>query len=156
MIKQATADDWELLREVRLRALTDSPEAFLDTIEPASRLPESHWRQRATPGDAQACFLSAEGAGMVSCFVADDPETVFLVAMWVAPELRGTGAARDLVQRVVTWAREHGAARVCLSVEPGNDRAARLYEKCGFAETFDPPPFPYELRADNRFYVFEL
>jgi ribosomal protein S18 acetylase RimI-like enzyme len=93
---------------------------------------------------------------MVSCFVADDPANVFLVAMWVAGEQRGTGVARDLVERVVNWAREHGAARISLSVEPGNDRAARLYEKCGFAKTDEPPPFPYEPRPDNRFYVLEL
>ena len=42
------------------------------------------------------------------------------------------------------------------SVEAGNDHAARLYEKCGFVETNDPPPFPYEPRPDNRFYVLEL
>jgi GNAT superfamily N-acetyltransferase len=93
---------------------------------------------------------------MVSCFVADDPETVFLVAMWVAADQRGTGVARELVERVVAWAGAHGAARVALSVEPGNDRAARLYEKCGFVETDDPPPFPYEPRPDNRFYVLEF
>jgi len=156
VIRQATAEDWELLREVRLRALADSPEAFLETFEAASKASESHWRERATSSDKQACFLREEGAGMVGCFVADDPETVFLVAMWVAPELRGTGTARDLVQHVVDWAREHRAARVCLSVELSNDRAARLYEKCGFVETRDPPPFPYDPPADNRFYVYEL
>jgi ribosomal protein S18 acetylase RimI-like enzyme len=156
VIKQTTADDWELLREVRMRALNDSPEAFLDTAEQASSSPESLWRARSTPSDTQACFLGDDGAGMVSCFVADDPKTVFLVAMWVAGEQRGMGVARDLVERVVDWAREHGAARVALSVEPGNERAARLYEKCGFAETADPPPFPYELRPDNRFYTVEL
>ena len=93
---------------------------------------------------------------MVSCFVADDPANVFLVGMWVAPPMRGTGVARDLVESVVALASERGAVRVCLSVEPGNDRAARLYEKCGFAETADPPPFPYEQNDDNRFYVLEL
>ena len=156
MTRQTTTDDWELLREVRMRALADSPEAFLDTVERASSFPESLWRARATPSRTQACFLRDDGAGMVSCFVADDPKTVFLVAMWVAGEQRGTGVARDLVERVVDWAREHGAVRVSLSVEPGNERAARLYEHCGFAETDDPPPFPYELRPDNRFYTFEL
>lgn len=156
MIRQATADDWRLLREVRLRALADSPDAFLETFEAASNAPESQWRERATPSGQQASFLREEGAAMVGCFVADDPETVFLVAMWVAPELRGTGTARDLVQHVIDWSRQHGASRVCLSVEAGNDRAARLYEKCGFVETADPPPFPYEPPADNRFYVFEL
>jgi GNAT superfamily N-acetyltransferase len=156
VIRQTRADDWELLRAVRLRALADSPDAFLETVEVASAFPESRWRERATPSETQACFLREEGSGMVSCFTADEPENVFLVGMWVAPELRGTGLARELVEHVVAWAREHGAARVCLSVEPGNDRAARLYEKCGFVETSNPPPLPYEPNADNSFYVYEL
>jgi GNAT superfamily N-acetyltransferase len=145
-----------LLRDVRLKALADSPEAFLETVERASAFPASQWRSRAEPTGKQACFLREDGSGMVSCFVADDPTTVFLVAMWVAAEQRGTGVAGKLVEQVATWAVDHGAARVALSVEPGNDRAARLYERCGFAETDEPPPFPYEPRPDNRFYVLEL
>ena len=156
MIRQTTTEDWEVLRDTRLRALADSPEAFLETVEDAWSFPESRWRDRATPDDTRASFLQDEESGMVSCFIADDPANVFLVAMWVAPALRGTEVARDLVESVVAWASERGAARVCLSVESGNDRAARLYEKCGFAETADPPPFPYEPNHDNRFYVFEL
>ena len=156
MIRQATAEDWQLLREVRLRALADAPEAFLETVEHASAFPESRWRERAAGSETQASFLADDGAGMVSCFVPGDPSTVFLVAMWVAAPQRGTGLARDLVEQVVAWARDRGAARVCLSVEAENDRAARLYEKCGFVETDDPPPFPYEPRPDNRFYVREL
>jgi GNAT superfamily N-acetyltransferase len=156
VIKQVTPEHWQLLRDVRLRALADSPEAFLETVEHASTFPESRWRERASPSETQASFLAEDEAGMVSCFVAGDPSTVFLVAMWVAGARRGTGLAEKLVERVVAWAREHGAARVCLSVEAGNDRAARLYEKCGFVESDDPPPFPYEPRPDNRFYVREL
>jgi ribosomal protein S18 acetylase RimI-like enzyme len=34
---------------------------------------------------------------MVATFVADDPSTAYLVGMWVAPELRRTGIADDLV-----------------------------------------------------------
>jgi ribosomal protein S18 acetylase RimI-like enzyme len=156
MIRQTTTDDWQALRDTRLRALADSPEAFLETVEDAWSVPESRWRELATPDDTRASFLQDDESGMVSCFIADDPTNAFLVGMWVAPALRGTEVARDLVESVVAWANEHGAARVCLSVEPANDRAARLYEKCGFTETADPPPFPYEPNADNRFYVLEL
>jgi GNAT superfamily N-acetyltransferase len=156
VIRQTTTDDWEVLRDTRLRALADSPEAFLESVEQAWAFPESLWRERATPDDKRACFLQDEESGMVSCFISDDPANVFLVGMWVAPVMRGTGVARELVESVIDWASEHGAARVCLSVEPGNDRAARLYERCGFAETADPPPFPYEPNDDNRFFVLEL
>jgi GNAT superfamily N-acetyltransferase len=159
VITHISERDWQRLREVRLRALATDPAAFIETYENASSHPDDRWREHATPTGRQASF-GYEGKGrfdgLVSCFVADDPATVFLVAMWVAPELRGAGAARELVESVLQWAREAGAARVCLSVEGDNPRAARLYEKCGFVEASDPPPFPYEANPGSRFYVYEF
>lgn len=159
MIRQIAEEDWPRLRDVRLRALAQDPAAFIETHANASAFPDERWRERATPGERQASFgVERDGRfdGLVSCFLADDPETVFLVAMWVAHELRGTGAARELVESVLQWGRTHGAASVCLSVEGDNPRAARLYEKCGFVETDDPPPLPYEPNPGSRFYVYEL
>jgi len=144
---------------VRLRALAQDPAAFIETHASAAEFPDDRWRERATPTERQASFgYDVEGRfdGLVSCFVADDPATLFLVAMWVAPELRGTGAARELVESVLQWGRERGAERVCLSVEGDNPRAARLYEKCGFVETNDPPAFPYEANPGSRFYRYDL
>ena len=82
--------------ETRLRALATDPHAFLETLEDARTLPDVHWRERATPSETQATFVEErEGsfAAMVAVFVADDPATAYLVGMWVAPELRGTGVA---------------------------------------------------------------
>jgi GNAT superfamily N-acetyltransferase len=159
VITQIGEPDWQKLRDVRLRALAQDPAAFIETYTNASSFPEERWREQATPSARQASFAYERDGrfdGLVSAFVADDPETVFLVAMWVAPELRGTGAARGLVQSALEWARGRGAARVALSVEGDNPRAARLYEKCGFAERTDPPPFPYEANPGSRFYVYDL
>jgi len=159
VIRQITRDDWRRLRDARLRALATDPDAFLETHANASTFPDERWQERATPTDGQCSFVFERDErfeGMVSCFVAEDPANVFLVGMWVAPELRGTDVARGLVEHVVEWARTNGAARVCLSVEGPNLHAARLYEKCGFVETDDPPAFPYEPNAGNRFYVLEL
>ena len=159
MIREIHRDDWQALREVRLRALAADPDAFLETHATASTLPDERWQERSTPDDAGSAFVvEREGSfdGMVGCFVADDPATVFLVGMWIAPHLRGTGVAAKLVECVIAWARNHAARRVCLSVEGDNARAARLYEKCGFMETEDPPPFPYKPNEGNRYYVLNL
>jgi ribosomal protein S18 acetylase RimI-like enzyme len=159
VIRQVETADWERLRDARLRALTDAPEAFLETLANAEVFPDERWQDRATPTDKQATFVvEREGVfdGMATGFVADDPATVYLVGMWVEPELRGTGTAGELVARVVDWARACGSDRVLLSVERDNGRAARLYEKCGFVELAEMPPLPYEPNPGNRFYAFEL
>ena len=40
--------------------------------------------------------------------------------------------------------RRRGSARVVLTVEGENDRARRLYERCGFALPDEEPELPYE------------
>jgi RimJ/RimL family protein N-acetyltransferase len=158
MIRQVEPADWDVLRDVRLRALQEDPDAFLATHAQESRFSDEQWQGRAAQTDAASFIVQgAEGAeGLVTGFVDDDPATVFLVGMWVAPARRGDGTASELVAHVVEWARVRGAKRVSLSVEGHNLRAARLYERCGFTETEDPPEFPYKPNEGNRYFVLEL
>jgi GNAT superfamily N-acetyltransferase len=152
VIRQVGADDWQLLRDVRLRALQDAPYAFLTTYADASGRPDSFWREWAARTDGGATFVAERDGrfdGIVGCFETDEPGAVVLVAMWVAPELRGSGAAAGLVERVVEWARGRGAARVVLTVEAGNHSADRLYRRCGFVEAGDVR-LPYEPNPGSR------
>jgi ribosomal protein S18 acetylase RimI-like enzyme len=52
--------------------------------------------------------------------------------MWVHPDLRGTGAALELVSSVQAWAAQAGATEVRLNVVESNGRARRCYERAGF------------------------
>jgi RimJ/RimL family protein N-acetyltransferase len=158
MIRRVEAEDWELLRDVRLRALREDPEAFLATHAHESAFADEQWQERASQAHGGSFIALREGTpdGLATGLLADDSETVILVGMWVAPALRGTGVARDLVGCVVDWARSRGARRVLLSVEGNNERAARLYARCGFTELDEPPALPYEPNEGNRFFVLEL
>lgn len=159
LIRQVESNDWERLRDARLRALASDPDAFLVTVEEARKYPDERWRERAVPTDRNTTFVY-ERAGMfdamVGAFVGEDEGTVHLVGMWVAPDLRGSGVANQLVEQVVAWSRDHGRLRVVLSVEGNNGRAARLYEKCGFAELVEHPRLPYESRPGTRFYGYTV
>jgi ribosomal protein S18 acetylase RimI-like enzyme len=159
VIRRVEPGDWERLRDVRLRALASDPDAFLETVENARTFPDEQWRVRARPSERRVTFVyERAGAfdGMVTAFVGEDAETVYLVAMWAAPDLRGSGVARELVECVVAWSRGYGRSRVVLSVANGNDRAARLYEKCGFGKLDARPPLPYEPGPGENFYVYTL
>jgi GNAT superfamily N-acetyltransferase len=90
-----------------------SSDAFLETAANARTFPDELWRERAQPSDSNSTFVhELDGAfvGMVSAFVADDPETAYLVGMWVAPELRGSGVASELVESIIEWSRTHNSA----------------------------------------------
>lgn len=66
------------------------------------------------------------------------PEFRELAAMWVAPSVRGTGAADVLLNAAVDWAREVGAIGVRLWVVPTNPAAVRTYARHGFEVVGDP------------------
>lgn len=137
-----TEDDWALWRQLRLRALAEAPYAF------GSRLAEwqgdgdreERWRGRlGIPGSHNlVASLHAQPVGMASGVPADDPGTVELISMYVAPEGRGRGVGDVLLQRVEQWARQVGAAELRLAVVPGNSHAWSLYERNGFHDTGEP------------------
>jgi GNAT superfamily N-acetyltransferase len=93
-VRRVRPEEWRSLRDVRLRALQDSPAAFATRFEEASERPEEwwvDWAARSAEGDGQAMFLAWDGAaavGVVGTFVADDGRR-WLIAMWTDPGARG-------------------------------------------------------------------
>src|SRR5688572_32888634 len=52
VVTRIKPDEWALLRDMRLRALRDAPEAFGQTYENAAAEPESEWRSAARASSA--------------------------------------------------------------------------------------------------------
>jgi GNAT superfamily N-acetyltransferase len=144
LVRQLTPDDWRILREIRLAALADAPDAFLMTYADAVVLDEEQWRIRTTRSDMFAAFVGGEPVGLVGLFgPLAEPSALAgdhtLVAMWVAPALRGTGVADSLIDAAVGRATSLRATGVRLEVAPGNVRAEKVYARHGFAVTDEPP-----------------
>jgi GNAT superfamily N-acetyltransferase len=59
--------------------------------------------------------------------------SAWLEELFVLPEHRGKGIGRRLLLAACTHAAERGCAAVDLEVEEAHPRAARLYERAGFA-----------------------
>ena len=144
--RQAQAADWETLRQLRLRALADAPDAFASTLEAEVAFPDEVWRQRAEGGPASATVIAREGGvdvGLVRVFAEPDvPGRMHLVSMWVDPNYRRRGVARALVAQAVRWAAERGAREVSLWVADHNTAACRLYERVGFRPAGECQPLP--------------
>jgi RimJ/RimL family protein N-acetyltransferase len=138
----ATAADWRVVREVRLRALRDAPYAFASTHDRESAFAEEDWLGRLTSGSAT--FIARTDAGPVGICGGLPPRdgTTELVAMWVDPAARGSGVAAKLAAAVTEWAAEQAAERIHLWVTGTNQRARRLYERLGFALTGEQQPLP--------------
>jgi GNAT superfamily N-acetyltransferase len=134
-IRGVRSDEWRELRELRLEALQDSPEAFWTRYEEALGRTDDEWRAWT----AMPCHVAADGGRLVGMVAAvhheDDLEKVDLIAMFVARPARGRGIGAALVEAQLAWARVEGFARVGLMVNVENKSAYRLYERHGFRDT---------------------
>ena len=142
VVRRLQPDEWQVLRDIRLTALADSPSAFASTLAREQAFTEANWRWRITNGCSVVATDSEHGepVGLAGGYLHDGvPE---LIAMWVRPASRGRGAAEQLVEAVAAWAREQEGARLTLWVVEGNARAERVYRRLGFAHTGASQPVP--------------
>jgi ribosomal protein S18 acetylase RimI-like enzyme len=125
-----------LWRGLRLAALAEAPAAFTSRLAGWRDADEARWRARlAIAGSVSfVALLDGEPAGMASGLPGPDgiPQ---LGTMWVSPAGRSQGVGDRLVLAVAQWAREQGAAVLRLTVAEGNERAAAMYRRNGFAAT---------------------
>jgi ribosomal protein S18 acetylase RimI-like enzyme len=129
-----SADDWAVLRDVRLRSLADSPDAFGSTLEREAPFDEQEWRQRLLHPVA----VVLDGSRAVSVggvFPYDGALNIW--GMWTDPEHRGRGHARAVLDRLLAGTAER---RVQLHVNVANPRARAVYEKYGFLGTGELEP----------------
>ena len=128
-----------LWRDVRLHALTDAPEEFGSSVAEWAEADESRWRQRLidVPFNVVA-LVDGDAVGQASGTAIGDDHRAELISMWVAPQVRGTGVALDLIEAVVSWATTAGASKLRLSVRRANQRAIRCYLRAGFKHTDEP------------------
>jgi len=132
-VRQAVIGDEPIVRELRLQAMSDSPEAFGSTYERELARTTLDWQRWLAPGVTFLLEHDGQSVGLVAGQRDPvDPHIVHLMAMWVHPEIRGSGGADALVTALVNWAQANGAMRVCLDVIKSNVRATRFYERHRF------------------------
>ncbi len=143
-IRRITADDWQLLRELRLASLLDAPEAFGQTHANALAIPDDEWQQIARAsagGDGRTWLigtLDGKDAGLVQAR-RRPPDDCLIFSMWVAPGARRSGMGRLLIDSIADWAATWGARRLVLWVYGTNEGAHRFYEDVGFTTVSEGP-----------------
>ena len=59
---------------------------------------------------------------------APDIDVCYLQDLFTAPDVRGRGVGRALIEAVTDWARERGCSRVYWNTHESNSTARRLYD----------------------------
>ena len=80
-------------------------------------------------------FLEKEGARIGYCALHPEAEKLFLSKLYLTEEERGRGIGQKALAAVAEIAAERGLQAVYLTVNTGNARAVRAYEKFGFTRT---------------------
>lgn len=138
LIRQVQEDDWQVVRDVRLRALREDPDVFGSSLAREQMFAEPHWRMRLR---GATTWVLAEDDGTARGLVAmiqepGSPTTDrHVVQLWVAPEVRRRGLGWALLDTVREAARADGATTVSLWVRDANHAAGDLFVRAGFVRT---------------------
>lgn len=151
-IRPLTDDEWETYRDVRLRALQESPDAFAASADKEQGYGEDFWRTRISRSSR---LIAEQGEGNVVGVVSvgqrpgDDVRVGELFGLWVAPELRGKGVAWKLVSSGVEQARKESYEFVVYWVGTDNGRAVAFASSFGFRPTDSRRPMRDQSGADD-------
>ena len=148
-IKRVAPDTALVFRDVRLRALQESPIAFSSTYVKESQLPEQEWVRRATrwgSDAAAAMFLAFDGdrtCGIAGSLVDEgNAHRAHVISMWVDPAYRRAGVGKALIDAIVEWNTSIGVRETVLMVTSVNTGAIAFYERIGFTRTGLTGPYP--------------
>jgi ribosomal protein S18 acetylase RimI-like enzyme len=139
-VRTARSDEWRRVRDLRLRALADSPDAFGSTFERERAHAKREWLRWISGWESAVNRLVVavdgdEWIGMAVGSRTGDDERAHLYAMWVDPLARRAGIGRRLVEAVLAWARDQGTTEIELGATATNRGAVEFYEGLGFADT---------------------
>jgi GNAT superfamily N-acetyltransferase len=146
IVRPFVPGEWQQYRDLRLQALRDSPDAFASTYEGSSLIPDDAWRQRLASADPEfelplAGLHDDSLFGMAWATIHKDQRNMtHLYQMWVAPDVRGLGMGRMLLEAALNWARGRGCDALVLDVTSGDRPARRLYEAAGLLPVGEPAP----------------
>lgn len=143
-IKPLSSDEWLTLRDIRLSALRESPQAFLATYAEEQEFTEDRWRAEFIRGSWDVGFDAGRPVSLVGITrEADMPmDECYLGYLWVDPQFRRQGTASWLIKDVLDRLKKSGVRTVFLWVLDGNDRAMRLYQRIGFIRSNRQQPLP--------------
>lgn len=129
-------------RALRLRCLTDHPQAFTSDAEEAQSQPLAWSVQRLTPHPDQphdfflGAWVDGELVGMVGLqgrYRIKERHNATVLGMYVAPEHGNLGLGATLLMALLNQARQlPELEQLDLTVTQGNATAQSLYERHGF------------------------
>ncbi len=163
-LRPAHTSDLDVVYTLRLRALTEDPQSFDQTVEAA--------QERGTDEVAESVAACAAGRDLVLLAeLNDEPVGLLFIThsrrprsqhrarlwgMWVAPEARERGVGTAMVRWAVDWCRPRRIELVDLWVVTAHTSAVRMYQRAGFhivGTTPDGMRFQGQSQAEHQMVI---
>ncbi len=160
IIKQLTAEDWKIWKELRLEALKNSPESFGSSYEEEVNWPDLDFQNSLIKSDIFGIFVDnslVSCAGFYSLNSAKTKHRGVIWGMYTRPEYRGQGIASALIRTIISHAKSH-VAQLHLTCVTTNLGAVAFYQKHGF-KIYGTEPRALKIRDtffDEYFMMLEL
>ncbi len=134
-ISLLSRDEWERLKAIRIRALTENSEAFGQTLEEVKALSKEDWFKYYEKSDYLIASIDGTDIGMLYIEVlnGDHGATCWIGGCWTDPAYRGKGVMHSLFNYIDLHAKEKDWTRQGLGVWTDNYSAIKAYEYLGFA-----------------------
>jgi RimJ/RimL family protein N-acetyltransferase len=142
-VRPLSRAEWWTLKAVRLRALRDSPRAFMSQYVREQTWDDHHWREQLMKA---TWIVAIEGndrnaVGLARLDGGPEPRlTRYLESVWVDPTHRRGGVMRALVNAATDFMRQHGGGELLLWVLDDNLAARHAYTRLGFTPTGKQQP----------------
>lgn len=149
---------WAEYRDLRIQALVDVPQAFLDEPSQAKKLDAKEWQRKME----NMIFAEADDklVGMVGAYQDEKKKLqhiVNIVSFYVILNYHSQGVGRALLQAVIDkYQDKPGLKKLQLGVTTTQKPAQHLYKSLGFKQVGE---LKYTVKVDKQFfneYLMEL
>lgn len=143
--------DWQAWKNIRLEALKYAPEAFGSSYEEELKFSDEEFRSRLSKATIFGKYVGEQLVGCVGFYKMNGLKIEHRGVLWglyVKPEYRGQGFASNLMNAVISHAK-NVVIQLHLSCVTTNHDPIRLYERHGFSFYGTEPR---SLKIGNIFY----
>lgn len=139
---QATEDDWERVKAIRLEALQTETGVYGSSYAREAAFDEPTWRAWSA-GPRKAIFLLYDDETLVGVTGVmahwDDPTAALCIASYLRASYRGRKLSRVFYQARIEWARAQGFTRLLVGHRASNLPSMHANQAFGFRETHREP-----------------
>lgn len=134
IVSQLGKDEWERLKDIRIRALIENPEAFGADLHEIQSWSKEDWLKDYNKEDYLVATINGKDVGMLYIEVlnGDHGATCWIGGCWTDPMYRGKGVMRAIFNYIDKHAVSRNWTRQGLGVWTDNYNAIKAYELLRF------------------------